>query len=134
MRGAPDDPRLHAAIDLLRRTGARDFQLRYSDDEEPIVWMALAGWYVGRDGTPVATAREAARVAKSYNVAASFAPLDAVFALCDETIDGGTCAHCGRPSGFIADVEHTSLDDVICWFQWDPETNTYMRGCEARDA
>jgi hypothetical protein len=109
----------------------RQFQMRYSDDEQPIVWFAVAGWYRGRDGRPVATASDAASPHLSYRVAAEFDPLSALFALCDDVIDGEQCAHCGKPTGFMQDVEHTALDHVICWYVWDPETSSYMRGCEA---
>jgi hypothetical protein len=38
------DPKIAAAIDMLRRTGLRSFQIRYQDDEQPTVWIAVGVW------------------------------------------------------------------------------------------
>lgn len=127
MTELPDDPRFTAAIDLLRRTGMREFQIRYSDDEQPVVWMAVAS-YSGRDGRPVASGK-----INAHKVGAALNPVAAIFALCDQVIDGSMCAHCGRPAGFVKDLEATILDAYVCWYQWDPETAKFMRGCEAAD-
>lgn len=108
-----DDPRMLAAIELLRRTGMRQFQVRYDDDEEPVVWMAVAVYDEGR-----------------FDVGAGASPVLAVFRLCDQLIDGGTCTHCGRPTGFSPDTRQLPLAITICWYQWDPELQTFRRGCE----
>jgi hypothetical protein len=112
----------------------REFQMRYSDDEEPIVWFAVAGYYRGRDGTPVASAKEATSPHMSYRVGADLDPLNAMFRLLDDVVDGAMCAHCGRPTGFVEGVENMPLAEHVCWYIWDPESKSYMRGCEARDA
>jgi hypothetical protein len=31
---------------LVRRTGAKATQVRYSDDEQPVIWMAVVEWRV----------------------------------------------------------------------------------------
>ena len=122
----PDDPRMTAAITLLRRTGAREFQLRYSDDEQPVIWMAVAKWSIGGDGRPKAKGGR-----PMYEAAASINPVVAVLRLCDQVIDGGECAHCGRPSGVTDDWRaDMPLADVVCWYVYDPETHEYRRGCE----
>jgi hypothetical protein len=126
-----NDPRFKAALEMLQRTGAREFQMRYSDDEQPVVWFAVGRWNWGKrrggsDG-PVAAGGRAV-----WEVAAALSPLRAVFRLLDQTIDGGRCSHCGRSTGFSEDVMlPTPLDAAVCWFMWDPEGQTFMRSCEA---
>ena len=111
---ATNDPRFIAAIDLLRRTGARRIQIRYSDDEQPVVWFLVASYGGGR-----------------WDTAAGPNPLIAALRLCESLIDGGQCKHCNRPSGFDEDFDTMPLNDVVCWYQFDPELATFRRGCEA---
>ena len=82
------DPRLTAAVDLLHRAGATVFQIRYSDDEPPVVWIAVAGW-VGPDGIV-------------WQTGSSVDPVEAVMCLCETVVDGATCVHCGKTTSFIA--------------------------------
>lgn len=110
------DPRLTAAIDMLRRTGMVEFQLRYSDDEQPVVWMAVGSWS-RKGGTYI-------------EAAGSVRPEVAVFRLCEIMMDGGTCTHCKRPSGFSEHFEEMPLDTMLCWYQYDPEREVFRRGCE----
>ena len=110
----PDDPRFIAGVDLVGRTGAKSFQIRYSDDEKPTVWMAVGEWI--RDGK------------SRYNVGASTGPLGALFDLLDKSIDGGICQHCQRPTGFSEDIDPMPLDEMVCWYQWDPERKVFRRG------
>lgn len=63
--------RLVALVDLIGRTGAQGFQLRYSDDEAPVVWIAVAGYKRGL-GNMV------------YEVGASCSPDRAAFRLAPE--------------------------------------------------
>jgi hypothetical protein len=114
---APDDPRLLAGVDLLRRTGARQFQIRYSDDEEPVVWLAVIS-YVRDEGT-------------YYDAAGAMDPVRAVLRLCELVVDGGHCAHCHRPAGLDPDsIDTMPLAEAICWYQYDPELRTFRHGCE----
>ena len=114
--GSHTDPRLPAAVALLGRTGAQEFQLRFSpEDDEPITWTALARW------------------GKTWECAASMDPLKAVFRLCDEVIDGGQCTHCKKSTGFVPDLDPMPLQQFICWYQWDPELKTFRRGCDGDD-
>lgn len=106
-----DDPRFVAAVDLIGRTGAEQFVIRYCDEDEPLVWIAQARYH------------------GHWQVAAALGPVGAVLALCDSLIDGGTCQHCQRPTGFAADVDPMPLEPFICWYQWDPELRTFRRGC-----
>jgi len=116
MNAPHEDPRFAAAIALIGRTGAKSTQIRYSDDEQPVVWMAVAEYPRGR-----------------WDAAAGRDPLTAVLRLCETLMDGGTCAHCGRPTGFDADdqdFDQLGTDAIICWTQWDPELKTFRRHCK----
>jgi hypothetical protein len=106
-----DDPRFAAAVDLLARTGADEFRIRYCDEDEPIIWIAQARWR------------------GHWEIAAAKHPVRAVFALCDQVIDGGKCTHCHRPTGFAEDLDPMPLPAAVCWYQWDPELATFRRGC-----
>lgn len=112
-------PKMTAAIDLLRRCGTDSFQLRYSDDEEPVVWMAVATIHEKIAGTKNAS-----------EAAASIHPEEAVLRLCAQLIDGGTCRHCGRPTGFERTIDPMPMARTICWYQFDPELVVFRRGCE----
>jgi hypothetical protein len=100
------------AIDLLGRTGAEEFQIRYCGEQEPAVWIAAAKWH------------------EVWEVGASTGALEAIFRLLAQVLDGGHCQHCNRPSGFEATIEANPLPGLICWYQWDPELETFRRGCE----
>jgi hypothetical protein len=126
------DPRMTAGIDLLRRTGAKQVQLRYSDDEEPTVWMAVVEWRVDPSrGVPVAEGEvESPQV--GYDAAAAVgSPVLAVLRLCERVISGPSrCVHCQCPARFDATLEDHVGDEEFCWYQWDPELATFRRGCE----
>ncbi|MCU1679223.1 MAG: hypothetical protein JWM93_3981 [Frankiales bacterium] len=111
-----DDPRFVAAVDLIGRTGAVDFQIRYCDEDPPVVWIAVASYRNGEQ--------------QVQEAAAAMRPVEAVFRLCAQLIDGGTCAHCGRGTGFHEDVDTLPAHELVCWYQWDPELATFRRGCE----
>lgn len=119
-------PKFTAAVDLLRRSGARQIQVRFSDEQAPIVWMAIAAF------SPT-----------HWDAAAAPDPETAALRLCELVIDGGTCTHCGRCCGMDeeANGEQTmtaAADDLdlgdwaaqICWYRWDPELATFRRSCE----
>lgn len=98
---------------MIGRTGASNFQMRYQDDEEPTVWIAIAQYDDGR-----------------FECAAAPDIVTATFRLCDTLIDGGVCTHCQRPTGFSPDLDPLPLAAHVCWYQWDPELGTFRRGCE----
>jgi hypothetical protein len=106
------DPRFLAAVDMVGRSGADQFMMWSCGEENPIVWIA------------------AALFEESWECAAAINPLRALFRLCETLIDGGMCVHCERGTGFIPDINPMPFDDVICWYQWDPERKTFRRGCE----
>lgn len=111
---AEDDPIFTACVDMVGRTGAEGMQVRWSDDEEPTIWMSVAIFPDGR-----------------YEVAAGQTPRIATFRLVERLMDGGHCKHCSRPTGVSDDFEgRMLLDQLICWYRFDPELKTFRRGCE----
>lgn len=110
---AASDPRLTAAIDLIGRSGARSVELRYDEEGDPVVWIAVAQWPHG------------------LLCGSDFTPAGAAMALADRAFDGGLCAHCGRPSGVTDDWRQgMPLATVVCWYVFDPETERFRRSCE----
>ena len=107
--------KLPALVKLLERTGADEFQIRYCDEEVPVVWIAAARWR----GT--------------WQAAGALEPYRAVLRLAESVMDGGTCRHCHRPTAvddLPADVMLAATDPVICWYRYDPELSTFRRQCE----
>jgi hypothetical protein len=80
-----NDPVFIACTELIGRTGAASFQIRYSDDPEPVVWIAVASF--DRDSGQV------------HETAAGMDPRTAAYRLCETVLDGGQCRHCARPCG-----------------------------------
>lgn len=112
--GSPKDPRFLAAVDFVPRLGASTFGIRYQDDQEPVIWCAAVEFPGG-----------------AAEAAGALTPLLAVTRLLDLLVDGGHCKHCNRPTGITFDWQHTMpLDNLVCWYQYDPETKAIRRGCE----
>lgn len=123
-RNGLDDPRFHAAIDMIGRTGATGFQIRYSGRDEddttedpneptPIVWIAVADYRQGNEA------------------AAAMHPLTAVLRLAEQLVDGSTCVHCKRPAGIDDHWDRPQpMPETFCWYVFDPETRSYRRSCE----
>lgn len=108
------EERFLAGVEMVRRTGSSQFQLRWSDDETPVVWFAVAVYPDER-----------------WDVGAARDPWRAVARLLETLIDGGVCTHCARPTGFDPDTLDTMpLNEAVCWYQYDPELKTFRRGCE----
>lgn len=119
------NPQGVAAIDMLRRTGVREVQIRYSDDQAPIVWICVGLWRF-YDGHVVAQGGHV-----RHEAAAALDPEHAVYRLLDQVMDGGQCVHCKRPSGVTHDFAgEMPADAAVCWTRYDPELNTYRRSCE----
>jgi hypothetical protein len=119
-----DEARLVAGIDLLGRTGAKQTQVRYSDDEEPVVWIATALYDVVPIDQPEADPVE------QWEAAGALNPISAVLRLCEKIVDGGTCTHCGRSTGVALGLDSMPLPAFVCWYQFDPELRTFRRSCE----
>lgn len=121
----PQDPRFIALVDVVRRTGAAEVQIRYDEEQQPIVWVAVAGYRV-HGGRPRSTGK-----VNHWKAAGAIDPLGAVYRLAEEAIDGGHCTHCQRPTGITDDWTVTMpLDDLVCWYVYDPEMQTFRRSCE----
>lgn len=121
------DPRFVAGVDMLRRTGAADVQIRWSDDEDPTVWFVVVRHRVAH-GRP-----QPFGPINAWETAAGHDPVEAVLRLCEQVIDGGTCAHCDRPTMFVATLDEDPdfpLQQGFCVTSWDPELATYRRICE----
>ncbi|MBD3784600.1 MAG: hypothetical protein IE926_16895 [Micrococcales bacterium] len=108
-------PRAMAGLDLLRRTGVRELQFRFSDEPAPVLWLAYGEWPQGR------------------LVAAAFDPGAALLQLVERAVDGGTCKHCRRPTVFLAHVTDSTPLPGMCAYQWDPELAVIRRSCEGND-
>jgi hypothetical protein len=125
------DPRFIAGVQMLERTGARDFRVGYTDPDEgePVVWYATCRWQIGTDGRPIAKGGRA-----RHEAAGAMNGLDAVMRLCERVIDGGTCAHCGQHTIFDDNPTDSPFDALLealgCVYAWDPELATFRRGCE----
>lgn len=122
---AIEDPRYVAAIDLVRRNGAREIQLRYDDEQNPIVWVAVAGFSIV-NGKPSGRGK-----VNAYQAGGGIDPLSAIFALCRALLDRrGICVRCGKNTMFDETFESQPLEYSYCWYQWDPEMKIFRRGCE----
>lgn len=66
------------SVELLRRCGMTEWQIRYQDDQEPTVWISLA------------------RFAGGWNAGCGLGPQAAIVDLLEKSIDGGECLRCGR--------------------------------------
>lgn len=114
-----------ACVDLIGRCGADELQVRYDDQQQPPVWIAVARWTVLVDDGE----QRAAKVGAGLNETA------ALLQLAEAAVDGGTCARCGRTSGVDADWANPRPDvgilggPTMCWFVYDPELDTFRRGC-----
>jgi hypothetical protein len=121
------DPRFVAAVGLLPRVGVADFEIRYSEPESfkddssgsPVVWIAivhLRAEIVGENVPP--------------QVAAALTPYRALYRLLEQLVDGAKCAHCKRPTAISDELGREFNLDVLCWYVYDPELQTYRRSCE----
>lgn len=127
MKRPSEDPRFLAGVQLIERTGARQFRIGHSheDDGEPTVWYACATWGKSPQGVPLP---KGGRI--SHEAAGALDPLSAVMRLCEKIVDGGTCSHCGRHTIFVEDVDTLGFERMGCVYAWDPELETFRRGCE----
>jgi hypothetical protein len=110
------EERFLAGVEMVQRTGSKQFQLRWSDDETPVIWMAVS---IHDDDQTL------------WEVAAGHNPLVAVSRLLEQLVDGAQCKHCGRPAGLDPDsLDTMPLNELVCWYQYDPELKKFRRGCE----
>ena len=111
--GDARDPVMTAAFDLIGRTGADTCQIRCSSENKPVVWVAVATFD-----------------ADKAEAAAAVTPQRAILRLAEQLVDGGQCLTCHRPSGVADHLGEMPLDELVCWYQYDPERETFRRGCQ----
>lgn len=108
------DPRFIAAVDMIGKSGGKSFQIRYDDEQDPVVWVAVAELRGGH-----------------WECAGGKTPLQAAFRLLETLYDGGLCGHCGRVAGVTLDWSaDLPFADETCWWVYDPETQRFRRSCE----
>lgn len=123
------EPRFLGAVAVVQGTGAQAFQIRYSDDDEPTVWIAVAEHVLDAAGRPLPAPTPGRQV---FTAAAGLSPLDAVLALAEQLLDGGQCVHCGLATAFETGFDlHPWLPmaEAICWTHWDHDSGSFRRAC-----
>lgn len=118
------DIRMNAAIKMIERTGAQQFQLRYCAEEDPTIWVASASY---EHKHPLGVASTV------WEVAAGMRPEAAILRLCEQLIDGGVCQHCKRLTVFVPDADDDGFEALGCVYAWDPELETFRRSCEGEN-
>lgn len=120
------DPRLVAAVDMIRRCGAQQVTFGFADDVKPPLWWAWAEFHTDAAGRPRGDGKE-----RRHEAAGAMNPLRALLRLAETIVDGSLCRHCGRPAGLDPDeIESMPAERAICWYLYDPELRTFRRGCE----
>lgn len=112
MPGGKNDDLFNACIKLIGRTGAREFRIRYCGEAKPIVWLAIGQW------------------SGKWQATGGMNPVEAIMRLCEYVVDAGFCTHCHRPTGVTIEPDSMLLDKVVCWYQYDPSTRQFVRGCD----
>lgn len=110
------EPQLLAAIEVVGRANASDFEVGYLEDaDDPTVmrWWATARWR----GTRV-------------TVEGHRTPGLAAEALARRLLEGGTCTHCGRRIALTLHRPKGSARKKLC--AWRRVDLTWVRGCASR--
>lgn len=131
-RASPLEPKFLAALDLIRRTGAQSVAVRYSDDNEPVIWMVVAEHFVDRRGLPTSGKSEPVKKVH-HTVGAGLNVLRAAMVCAESMIDGGVCAHCAKPTAFDTDGD-LPLNAIpwACVIRYDPFTDRFNNDCGGR--
>ena len=127
-----DEDALVASVDLIGRTGARDFTFGYLRDDVPI---EQAEWWA-------AARYQGAEIREDGHAG----PLSAVEALARRLLTGGMCIHCGGrislseqgPPEFVGTMlDGTRMDRKrarsMPECRWQRVGARWMRGCESRE-
>lgn len=128
---------LAALVDLIRRTGSHQFQLRHQDDEQPVVWMAVA-LYPRKSAIPdLGSAGKSLRHRHLAECAAGLDPIVAVYRLAEQLVDGGECVHCRRITmlweSWQTPMPKRMAGHDICYHVYDPELATFTMSCKMHD-
>lgn len=93
---ASEEKLLVASVDIIGRTGAKNFEVGYLDDDQPDSWYAQAGYH----GSKIISANHSG-------------PVEAADALARKLVNGGKCTHCGKtvrlPNG-------TAFNKKYCYY------------------
>jgi hypothetical protein len=115
--------KFQAAVELLGRTGADQFQVRYCEEEEPTVWMSAAHWPEIEDIMP-----------DHWDAAGGMSPWSSLLRLCEAAMNGGRCTHCNKMTSIDDQPYEEALgiltESFVCWYRYDPELKTFRRSCE----
>lgn len=108
------DDLVTACTDLVGRTGATALDIRYQDDQEPVLWVAAAHYPGGR-----------------VEVDAALNTPHALYRLAERLIDGGACQHCGKATNVTIDFSDSQpFGPLFCSYVYDPELKRFRRSCE----
>lgn len=122
-----------ALVDLIGRTGASNVQVRYSDDETPTVWLAVAE-YPKQSAVPnIGGAGKSLRVKHLAETAAALDPVLALYRLVELIVDGGQCTHCQRMTMLWESWTNPPRDPAsgeVCFHVYDPELAKFTIGCK----
>ena len=100
-----------AAVELLRRGGETEFQLRFSDEMDPTLWIAMV---------PLAE--------NYWEVAAALTAEEAVFLLCRNLFSASACTHCDKLMMFEPSELEFEMFPDRCAITWSPALGRYI-GC-----
>jgi hypothetical protein len=140
-------PAFRAGLNLLARTGAGGFQLRCSQDDDPMVWVTLARYrnpqynnlYV-LPGSASSSSNGTEAQEFFFEAACGFTPMQAVMRLCDQILIGSSCAHCQKMVIFqtynTVDVtlppKMARADPESCVLAWDDASQQFQPECRRR--
>lgn len=108
---------LQAVADLVGRTGAADFSIEHHEVEQGGMtsWLCYVRYQRG-----------------AWEVCAAPDPATAAVRLAEALVDGGQCAHCGRPTAVDVNWLNplpSGADAPWCAYVYDPSTRRFVRGC-----
>jgi hypothetical protein len=113
-----DEGKFQAAVKMIGRMHGEEFQIRYCEEVQPVVWIACARW------------------GETWQAAGGMNPWRAVFRLLESVMDGGRCLHCNKPTAIDENPPDdliTATEAMVCWYRFDPELDTFRRQCEGVD-
>lgn len=126
------DPELMLAImKLLERSGMKEFQIRYDEEQKPVVWVAVALFKRPALRLPgKGLAEEKSNTGSQCGC--GFTPIGAVRDLAENAVTGGTCTHCGRMIEVnFGDDEPAFPPTMVCYRKYDPEAKEFKRSCDS---
>ena len=106
-----DQDAMHAALDLIGRTGAANMEVGYLHEDVP---AHLADWYA------YAQFRGARVTAEHHS-----GPVEALEALARRLLAGGLCTHCGKT------ITLAGRPNPASGCRWTRRGDRWVRGCEA---